>query len=147
MAKRGRPFEPGNQFSRGRPRGSRNKRNLKTLDLLYSHSEPLLRKAMMEGLKGDNVLLGKFLPYLLGPVREAPVKIGSIPLITAADLSQASAQVLKKVASGDLGIKEAQALVDLMAVHRELILSESLVKRIEALENEPRRNQENEPQA
>jgi hypothetical protein len=102
---------------------------------------------MMECLKGDNVLLGKFLPYLLGPVREAPVKIGSIPLITAADLSQASGKVLKKVTSGDLGIKEAQALVDLMAVHRELILSESLVKRIEALENEPRRNQENEPQA
>ena len=28
MAQRGRPFQPGNKFGRGRPRGSRNKKTI-----------------------------------------------------------------------------------------------------------------------
>ena len=141
MAQRGRPFERGNNFGRGRPRGSRNKRTLKAQELLNNHAESLLRKGIMESLKGDNVLLGKLLPYLLSPPREAPLKIGSLPLETTADLSRASGKVLEKVTSGDLSVKEGQALVGLIEARRESI-TENLERRVEALENENRRDQE-----
>ena len=43
--KRGRPFEPGNHFGRGRPKGSRNKRSLVANELLIEHGEAIVRKS------------------------------------------------------------------------------------------------------
>ena len=46
MAKRGRPFEAGNKFGRGRPLGSRNKKTRLIEELLDENSESLLHKAL-----------------------------------------------------------------------------------------------------
>jgi hypothetical protein len=51
MATRGRPFEPGNKFGRGRPRGSRNKTSAAVQELLNSHAEAIVRKAILLALK------------------------------------------------------------------------------------------------
>ena len=52
MAQRGRPFEAGNKFGKGRPRGSRNKTTIAAQELLNSYSEPILRKALVDGATG-----------------------------------------------------------------------------------------------
>ena len=142
MPVRGRPFEPGNTFGRGRPRGSRNKKSLQIEELVSSYSEPLVRKAMVEALKGDNVLLAKLLNQFVPARREAPVKMGSLPVETAADLARSSGKVLKKVTTGDLSIKEGQGMVDLLTRRAEFLFMESVEKRLAALENETRQNQQ-----
>jgi hypothetical protein len=42
MAQRRRPFKPGNNFGRGRPPGSRNKKTLLLEELLNENAESLL---------------------------------------------------------------------------------------------------------
>ena len=39
---RGRPFQPGNNLGRGRPKGSRNRKTLLAEELLDSHAEAVL---------------------------------------------------------------------------------------------------------
>lgn len=62
---RGRPFGPGNQFGRGRPRGSRNKRSLIVKQLLDQHSEAIIHKSLVLALHGDGPLLRTLLSYIL----------------------------------------------------------------------------------
>jgi hypothetical protein len=64
MPKRGRPFESGNKCGRGRPRGSRNKKNA-AQQLLDENSVPLLRKALADSYKGDSAMLRMIVGYLL----------------------------------------------------------------------------------
>lgn len=73
MAKRGRPFQPGNNFGRGRPRGSRNKKNL-AQQLLEEHSVPVLRKALADAYKGDPAMLRMIVSCILRPPKDVPVK-------------------------------------------------------------------------
>jgi hypothetical protein len=72
--KRGRPFEPGNQFGRGRPLGSRNKKTLAVQHLLEEHSESVLRKALVRALEGDSPMLQTLLSYILARPKDAPLK-------------------------------------------------------------------------
>jgi hypothetical protein len=53
MAKRGRPFEAGNKFGRGRPLGSRNKKTRLIEELLDENSESLLHKALDLAQQGN----------------------------------------------------------------------------------------------
>jgi hypothetical protein len=50
--KRGRPFEAGNKFGGGRPRGSRNKRSLLAQQLLDSHGEAVVGRALVVAVSG-----------------------------------------------------------------------------------------------
>ena len=68
--KRGRPFEPGNKFGRGRPRGSRNKKAIELQQLLDEYLPALMRKAIAMALQGDvsllRMLLDRKLPKAYG---------------------------------------------------------------------------------
>jgi hypothetical protein len=86
MMKKGRPFEPGNKFGCGRPRGSRNKKSLAAQQLLDSHAESVVRKALVEAMKGDAPLLRTLLGHILPRRRDAPVKTGPLPVHTAEEL-------------------------------------------------------------
>lgn len=50
---RGRPFQPSNKYGRGRPKGSRNKATRAAQRLLEEHSEPLVRRCIIEAMKGN----------------------------------------------------------------------------------------------
>ena len=50
---RGRPFPPGNTAGRGRPKGSRNKATMVAQQLLDQHSEPIVRKCIIEAMHGN----------------------------------------------------------------------------------------------
>src|SRR6266849_8658669 len=98
MTKRGRPFEPGNTYGRGRPPGSRNKSTLLVEQLLDEYKGPLMRKSLMMGLQGCVPILKTLLQPLLGGYRGSPTKLGRLPTRTVEELSKASATVIKQAA-------------------------------------------------
>jgi hypothetical protein len=118
---RGRPFQPGNQFGRGRPRGSRNKRSRATQQLLHEYGEPLVRKAMAEALKGDNPLLRTFLSYLLPRWKDAPVPMGPLPAGTVADVAGSLDGIFQKVGSGELSAQDGRLVAHLLAAKLSVI--------------------------
>ena len=134
---RGRPFEPGNKFSRGRPRGSRNKRSACIQQLLEQYGETIMQKALAEAIKGDVPLLRTFLSFLLGRPGDRPIQTGPLPMGSLEELSKSSEKVLQKVASGKLSPGEARNLNDLMEDRRRVLETEELERRVRALEQLP----------
>jgi len=137
MEKKGRPFAPGNKFGRGRPRGSRNKRSLLGQELLDSHGEAIVGRALVVAGKGDVAMLRALLPYVVSRRRDAPVKIGALPVHTAEELAQSSEVVLHRAASGQITLQEAQDLSALIEGRRLVIETRDLDGRIRVLEEAP----------
>ena len=134
MAVRGRPFQPGNKFGKGRPRGSRNKTTQAALALLDSYAEPVTRKAILTALQGEPTILRVVLDRIVPVRREVGVKLGALPMATTADLLKASEAVFRKTASGDLTLTEAKGFADLIEGRRKVIETHELAQRVEALE-------------
>ena len=132
--KRGRPFERGNQFGRGRPRGSRNKKNLILQGLLDEHAPALLRKSLLLALQGDAQLLRVFLDRLLPRLQDAPVKMKRLPMNTLDEVLQAQVQIWNKLTSGELTPAQARQLDDLLGSRRELIVTQDVEGRVRVLE-------------
>src|SRR5580693_10072181 len=135
--KTGRPFEPGNKFGRGRPRGSRNKRSLLALQLLDSHAESVVRKALVDAMKGDAQLLRALLGHILPRRRDAPVKTGPLPVHTAEELAQSSEAVFERAVSGQITLQEAQEFSALIEDRRRVMETRDLDARLRALEEAP----------
>jgi hypothetical protein len=138
---RGRPFEPGNKVSRGRPRGSQNKRNTRGQQLLDQYSETIMQKALAEAIKGDASLLRTFLSFLLRRPGDRPIHTGPLPMGSLEELSKSSEKVLQKVTTGKLSPGEARILTDLMENRRHVLETEGLEKRVRALE-QPRESED-----
>ena len=134
---RGRPFEPGNQFSRGRPRGSRNKRSKRGQQLLDEYGEVLIQKALALAIQGDGLLMRTLLPYLLRRPADRPVQIGSLRLGSAEELSKSSDTILNRVASGKLSPSDARAVGTLIEDRRRILETQELERRVRALEQLP----------
>jgi hypothetical protein len=135
--KRGRPFEPGNQLSRGRPRGSRNKRSWRSQQLLEEYGEAIVHKALVLALQGDPPLLRTFLAYLLRRPEDRPVETGPLQIGNAEELSKTLENVLMKVASGKLNLGQAQGVATLLEGRRRVLETEELEKRVRVLEQLP----------
>lgn len=131
---RGRPFQPGNQFGRGRPAGSRNKRSRAAQQLLHEYGEPLVRKAMAQALKGDAPLLRAFLSHLLPRWKDAPVRTGPLPARTAADVADTLDDIFQKVGSGELSPQDGRMLTQLLATKLSVIFKTEVESRLRAME-------------
>jgi len=99
---RGRPFQPGNKFGRGRPKGSRNKQALALQKLIDENGPKLLLKAMAEAAKGDASLLRLFAKHELDRTKDHLPPIGPLPLGTIQELTQSQQIIINEVASGAL---------------------------------------------
>ena len=84
---RGRPFEPGNKFGRGRPKGRHNKQNLALKKLIDEHGPKLLGKAMAEAAKGDPSLLRLFAKHALDSTKDHFPPIGPLPTGTIQEVT------------------------------------------------------------
>jgi hypothetical protein len=132
--KRGRPFEPGNKFGRGRPRGSRNKKTLIAQQLVDEHAESIVRKAMVKALQGDSGMLQALLAYILPRPKDAPLKTGMLRTSTAQELSQSMEVILKKLSEGELTPSQAKELVDILEARRRMLEAEDIEARLCRLE-------------
>jgi hypothetical protein len=88
-------------------------------------------------MKGDVPLLRILLGYILPKRRDAPVKIGPLPMHTAEELAQSSEVVLQRAASGQITLQEAQDLSALIEGRRRVIETRDLDGRIRVLEEAP----------
>ena len=131
---RGRPFQPGNNWGRGRPKGSRNRKTLLAEELLDSHAEAVVSQALALAEKGDAPVLRILLAHILPRRREVPFKTGPLPMGTAAELSQASERLMNKVTSGQIGLSDAKGIADLLELRRHILETENLEKRVRAIE-------------
>jgi hypothetical protein len=134
---RGRPFQPGNKFGRGRPRGSRNKTTEMAQQLLNRYAEPLMRQCIGMALKGDTKALQILIDRVAPARRDVPVKLGKLPTATAAEVSEASQKVIDQVAAGKLTATLAQVLTDLLEKRRRAIETVDLDERVRKLEARP----------
>ena len=134
MAARGRPFEPGNKFGRGRPRGSRNKTTMLAQELLSNHAEPIVRKLLLMALQGDMKALQLCIDRIVPVLRELPIKLGALPMRTLADLDKTSEQLWNKIAAGQLTAAQGHALVELIDYRRRVIETVELEKGMSLLE-------------
>ena len=132
--KRGRPFEPGNHFGRGRPRGSRNKKTLIARQLLDEHADSILRKAMLTGLQGDSPMLQALLSYILPRPKDTPLKTEVLQTATAKELSQSMDVILKRACDGQITLTQAQQLAALIEARRQLLQTEEFETRLAILE-------------
>jgi hypothetical protein len=132
--KRGRPFEPGNKFGRGRLRGSRNKKTLPAQQLLDEHGESIVRKALIKGLEGDARMLQTLLPYLLQRRKDLPLHTAALRTTTATELSQSFEVVLQKTCSGQITLGHAPKLTDLIEARRQLLQTEEFGRPLQVLE-------------
>jgi hypothetical protein len=103
-------------------------------ELLDSHAESLVRKCLMSAFKGDSKAMQLCLDRVLPARRELPVKLGKLPLGTAAELSQASELVTQKVAAGQLTPSQGHAIAELIERRRKVLETEDLDRRLQALE-------------
>ena len=130
---RGRPFQPGNKFGRGRPPGSRNKKSFLLEEFMEQYSEPILRQAFLSALKGDGPMLRMLLGYYLPKRKDSPPKTGSLPMGNATELSQSFVKLCKRVTSGKVTISEAVGFAQLMEHRQRSIETEGFEKQLQAL--------------
>ena len=135
MSERGRPFQRGNTFGRGRPRGSRNKVTTQAKNLLDTFGDTLMRKAIATALQGDTALMRLLVARLLTGCSGTSAKLGRLPLRTTGDLVKASEAVVHDVTTGKLAPDEGQKIIQILDAHRKAIETEELEKRIISLES------------
>lgn len=136
----GLPFQPGNRFGRGRPRGSRNKRTMLAQELLDSHAEAVMRQALVLALKGDPQFIRILLGHILPRRKDLPLETGPLPMGSAAELSQSWEKLMKKLTSGQISLSDASGIADLLDRRRHVIETEDHEKRIRVLEQRTPKN-------
>jgi hypothetical protein len=133
---RGRPFEPGNKFGRGRPAGSRNKSTVALQSILDQRGETILTKAVVMALEGDTTALRLCVERLLPPRRNSPVRFKLPRINSAADVARALSKVIQAVANGKLAPAEGEKITTMLESVQRIIESVDLEKRVGALERQ-----------
>jgi hypothetical protein len=132
---RGKPFESGNKFGKGRPPGSRNKRT-RFLDSLQSHGDAIIDKAKLMALQGDRTAMRLCFDRLL-PVAKPPGTRFPLPKMeTPADLKNVLTSVMKQTAKGRMNAFEAEAFSRVVDSQARAIATSDFDERIRALEED-----------
>jgi len=131
---RGRPFEPGNKFGRGRPKGSPNKK-IQQAQKLFEENSPAIMALAINRSREDPHMLRMLASHVVPQRRGLPVNLGRLPMDTLEDLDRASAITLKKATSGKLGLNEAVNISTMIEGRRRVLETQNLERRLSALEN------------
>jgi hypothetical protein len=132
---RGRPFQPGNTFGRGRPHGSRNNATIALQKLLDGHGEAITKKCALMALQGDPTALRLCMDRLLSPRKEQPVRFKVGPVTTAAEVAAAVSAVVQAVGGGQLTPAEGQMIAAILEGRRRVIETEEHERRLQELES------------
>lgn len=139
---RGRPFEPGNKYGHGRPRGSRNKIASASQETLEEHAESLTKKCLFLALQGNTTAMRLCMERLMPARRQRVLQFNLPALKTMADLAAASETVVRGVARGKLTPDEGQAFTLMLEGRRRVIETEELEGRVRALEKDPNKRRQ-----
>ena len=132
---RGKPFQAGNKYGRGRPRGSRNKVTRVCQDTLDSHAENLIKKCLVLAFQGNPTAMRLCIERLMPARRQCTLTFKLQPLKTIGDVAAASEAVVSGVARGQLTPAEGQAFSGMLEDRRRVIETRDQEPRIRALED------------
>jgi hypothetical protein len=143
---RGRPFEVGNRYGKGRPAGSRNKATLALEDMLDGEAAGIISKAIELAQAGEGVALRLCMDRLIPPRRERAVRL-QLPsnITTAKGISQAMAAVLKAVAQGEITPGEGVQIAEVLEIHRKTTETLEVESRLSELERWAQASRTKEP--
>jgi hypothetical protein len=131
---RGRPFQPGNQFGRGRPKGSRNKSTLISQKLLEDYSGAIVRKCIVEALGGDMRALKLCLERIFRMRDNGVVKVNLPPIESAKDLGPAFPSLVDAVKSGKITPIAGESFANMLEKCRRGFETTELSDRLDQLE-------------
>ena len=137
QTKGGKPhrFQPGNQYGRGRPQGSRNKATIALQTLLEGEGEAITRVAVERAKSGDATALRLCFERLIPEQKDRTVNLNFGSIQTIAGVAQAIDTLLQAVGNGEITPSEASTLATVLETRRRMIETEELEHRIEQLEN------------
>lgn len=127
---RGRPFAPGNHLSRGRPRGSRNKRTLALQEMLGKHGPALVSKCVVAALQGDKSSMRLCMERILPPLKYSPVQFPLPPIGTAVGVGKAMEQLIQNVAQGQITPDDAELIANMLGNRARLLSAENVEKQM-----------------
>ena len=131
----GKPFEPGNSFGKGRPKGSRNRSTTTALALLHEHSEALIKKCIAEALKGNMIAMRLCIERILPVLQESAIKFKVGPTDTCTEVGQVQDSILKEVSKGRIVPQQGAIVVNILEGKRRTIENQKLEERVSALES------------
>lgn len=132
--KRGRPFEPGNKFGKGRPKGSPNKKT-HLVEKIFDENAPAIMALSINSAREDRQMLRVLLREVARRMGDRRVKLGNMPMKTIPDLDRATEMILRRVAAGKLSIADGTDVSHMIEIRRNVLMSVALEQRVRALEN------------
>jgi hypothetical protein len=132
---RGRPFQPGNKYGRGRPKGSRNKSNFVVHRQLNEHAESLINRTLHAALEGDMKSRFWCLNKLMTMKPSAP-KLKLPPIQSLNDVANALDVVMNATANNKCADAHGAALCTMLGEKRKTIETQDLALRLEELERQ-----------
>ena len=133
--KRGKPFESGNSFGKGRLAGSRNKATLANDQLLEEESEAVIRKLNQLAKKGDPTAMKLYMERVCPVRRERPVNLALPEIHTADDIFAGFRTVVQALAQGEITTDQAERITRLLEFGRKSIETQDLAARLAEVEN------------
>jgi len=133
---RGRPFQPGNTYGRGRPKGSRNRSKTPGQDLLDKYEPQLFAKCISLAMQGEIRALLKCLDGLSPRQRGARIRVPLLPIRTSQDVDLSAETIMQAVSRGKLTPSEGQALMQILESRAQILRDVDLLQRVERMEQE-----------
>jgi hypothetical protein len=129
------PFEKGNQFSAGRPRGARNKATVWFEAVGGEGTEKVIRTVQKEAERGNMYAAALVLSRTWPRRRGRPVQLDMPPVETPAGLVQAQAALVAAMSTGQITPEEAASVASVLETQRRAIETHDHERRIRELEN------------
>ena len=131
---RGRPFQPGNSFGRGRPKGAKNKATVLAQQLLDEHAEAIIRKLLVQALKDDRSAMKLCVSRILPASHDRSIHMPRLRIGSAADLNTSSQRVIHAITDGQITPSEGEIVVNILEGRRRILETMNLEERLKALE-------------
>jgi hypothetical protein len=131
---RGRPFGPGNQFGRGRRKGSRNRPKCGD-DLLDKYAPHLMGECIRRALaEGDGTALRLCVERISPARRGVPLSFKLPTIRSTEDAERAAEKVSEALHRGQCTPAEATEVMRFLRAHTQLLQDLQMESRLDALE-------------
>lgn len=102
--------------------------------MLEGEAERLTRKVLDLALHGDLTALRLCMERLVPPRKDRPIHLDLPPIDTAQQIPMAMASVATAIGEGRITPNEGEALANVLAMQKEMIVTAKLEKRMERME-------------
>src|SRR5579871_5613862 len=130
---RGRPFQPGNKFGLGRPKGSRNKPK-PGQTLIDQYSEHVVRKCLALAMQGDRGAIRLCMERISPARRGTLIRINLPKIKTAEDVNQAAEKLTTSIQRGELTPTDGNVMMSILESRSQIIERVQLQNRLEKID-------------